>query len=654
MQEFDHIPIEILNLSRRTYHALVRAGILTVGDLKSFYLNRDKYHIRNIGKKSFSEISNTLEELPNNPSLIASKKKETVQLGLPYTTRKEQISRASIDELNLTAIIRGRLKNKGIRTVEDLINASDETLLNIRFIDPKKLIEIRQLLVNFVEDANNLEEEPAIMNDKTIKAEPSEIVEKKPLTWAQIIEDYFRNEKDTYSYILISRFGFSPKTLEEIAAELGVTRERVRQIQDAVVFKYLKHIKNSGSARLLKKVEKIFSEHDDNLSLIGFKSILKQEGVLGHFSGPVKTKHIRKLDLLEALICWLDLISNKKYSLHPMEFSVDIFSLVKSGKISIRDYSTVMNISTKEQRKVRRKVLFTGGITIKEASKILSKDERITALVLKNINMQKIDSQWFTLKSLADDQDHSRIPLRIAGLKMMAVNPSLDLATFHDGIRRHASRFYESIAPIYVVEKILPILGFELHDSKISTQLSTKGILSQSEKTLISAIRKNGGVASFLEIAEEFFLQNLSLPAVSRTLRVSPIADKVNDGFHILRGQKVGWQHIEIAQKRQKRFSQDDEVTHGLDGVVRLKFTVNSYAFLTGVIGAWNVKELAGSWIILDEGRPLSDAKIDESYLWGLAKVFKKMEVKMGERLELGFNTWNRTLSVRKVINENT
>lgn len=49
MAEFDHVPIETLDLSKRTYHALARSGILTVGDLREFCINRDKQYIRNVG-----------------------------------------------------------------------------------------------------------------------------------------------------------------------------------------------------------------------------------------------------------------------------------------------------------------------------------------------------------------------------------------------------------------------------------------------------------------------------------------------------------------------------------------------------------------------------------------------------------------------------
>lgn len=643
MQAFDHISIEVLNLSKRTYHALTRSGMSTIGSLRRFYRNRSANQIRMIGEKSLDEISKVLEELHKNPTLLALIEKEPVQSRRPEDKHVETTSQSSIDVLKLPAAIRGMLKKHGVTTVDDLRKAPDSVILNINLIGPKKLAEIRHLLDNFVDNSKTTTTDKPVIN-----------VEKRLRTWAEAVEDYFRDEKDVYSYILISRFGFYPKTLEEIAVELGVTRERIRQIQEAVVVRYLNHIRFSGAIGLLERVEDVFSRQGDGLSLSSLKTILKKEGVLGQFSDPVKTKHIKNLDLLETMICWLNLISNKKYTLQPIEFSVNISDLTKSVKISIRDRTTLMNIPKRERRKIRRKVLFTGGITIHEASKILSKDERITVLVLGDLTFQKIDGEWFTFKGLADDQDNSKIPLRIAGLKMLAVTPTMNFDSFHDGLRRYASRFYASIAPSHIIEHILAILGFDIKNNEVSTRLSTKGILSKSEQSLISAIKKNGDVASFLEIAEEFFLQNLSLPAVSVTLKRSPIVEKVNEGFYKLRGSEISWQNIETAKNRQKRFAQNDEITHGLDGIVRMKFTVNSYAYLTGVVGAWSVKDLSGSWTVIHDGSPFSDAKIDESYLWGLAKILKLMEVKMGERMELAFNTWNRTLSARKVKNENS
>jgi hypothetical protein len=348
------------------------------------------------------------------------------------------------------------------------------------------------------------------------------------------------------------------------------------------------------------------------------------------------------------------LLSNKRYNLQPIEFSVNISDLVRAGNVSISDHVTLLKVSTKQRRTIKRKVFFTGGITIKETMKILSADERIASLVLESLNLGKIDKEWFSLKNFETDKDNSKIPLRIAGLKMLAVNPEMEINTFNEGLRRHASRFYASIAPIHIISHILPLLGFEVIDSKVRTNLLTDSALSRSEKSLIAVIRKHEGVASFLEIAEEFFLQRLSLPSVSVTLKRSPIVEKADDGLYILRGTNILWPQIENARRRQKRFSQDAEITHGLDGIVRMKFTVSSYAFLTGVISSSGLRELSGSWSVVYDGKLLGEAKIDEAYLWGLAKLLKKLDVKMGERIQLALNTWNRTLSAEKVKNEPT
>jgi hypothetical protein len=63
---------------------------------------------------------------------------------------------------------------------------------------------------------------------------------------------------------------------------------------------------------------------------------------------------------------------------------------------------------------------------------------------------------------------------------------------------------------------------------------------------------------------------------------------------------------------------------------------------------------MAGSWSVIHNNESFGDAKMDETYLWGLPKLFKKLDVQMGDRIELAFNTWDRTLSVEKVNHGST
>jgi hypothetical protein len=661
MQDFDHISIDNLKLSKRIVHALERGHVFTVGDIKRLLSNKYLPRIRFIGTKSLDEILTALDELYKNPAqLIKTEKPSDQSIVTINKVHADIFDNIPIDSLQLPRAIRGSLKKNKIRTFGELRKLSNKELLNINRIGPKSLEEIRQVITDTVNKAD----EYLIKNTTGEESNPMPIALNPVLqenlvgNWADAIQSYLESEKSTYLYVLISRFGYKPKKLEEIAKELGVSRERVRQIQDLGAGRFLKYLKLSragfsNTMVLLREINNILSTYGEDLSLARFKLLLQEKNLLGEFPKTLMNERIKEIDLLETLICWLNLLANKRYNMQPIVFPIDIRDLVHSGNVSIKDHAALSNISPQDRRKIKRKVLFTGGITIRETIKMLSIDEKIAILLLKSLNLQKVDAEWFSIKNLDRDKEKSKIPLRMAGLKMLAVTPDVDIDTFHEGLRRHASRLYSGIAPMHVINHILPVLGFEINNSKVTTRLLTKGILSESEKSLISAIRKNGDAASFLEIAEEFFLQKLSLPAVSVTLKRSPIVEKVDEGLYKLRGADISWQQIEDVKKRQKRFSQDNEVTHGLDGVVRMKFTVNSYAFLTGVVGAYSIKELSGSWSVVHEGTSLGEAKIDEAYLWGLANLFKKLDIKMGERIELALNTWNRIKWIGKFRQKN-
>jgi hypothetical protein len=663
-QDLDEVLIKELNLSPRVIHTLSRSGVFTVGKLKKLAQSKKLEQINNIGQKSLDEISMALNDLYKNTSeYIKVEKNSNSFIGLFGDVVREDINSAPVGILDLRMFIKRSFIKNGIITIGDLNKMSCSDILDINHIGPKLLEEIRQSLIAFyanpdkylVQQEFELEDEKENINRTQIEQFQFES-EKGKGNWSEIVQSYFENEKDTYTLILLSRYGVKSKTLEEIASELGITRERVRQIEGAVAIHFLNYLRLAkGATELLGKVSGILSFYGEDLSLKKFREMLKKEKIIGEFSSSFVSERISKLDPFETLICWLSLLSNLKYSLEPMVFPVDINALIHSKNISINDLEILENISSKTRRKIKRKVYFTGGINIKDTIAILSVNERIAELVLSGLNLRKLENSWYSLKTFDVEVDGEIIPLRLAGLKMLSIASEIDFTVFCDGLRRYVNRFYAMLAPADVLMYFLSLIGFEVNDhQRVSTRHSVNNVLSKSEKSLISAIAKNEGVANFFEIAEEFFLQKLSLPAVSVTLKRSPIVEKIDEGLYKLRGVDISWQQIEAAKKRQKRFSQDDEIVHGLDGIIRMKLTVNSYTFLTGVVQAYSVRELSGLWSVVHDGKSFGDAKIDESYLWGLSKIFKELDVQMGDRVELAFNTWNRTLSVEKVNHGNS
>jgi len=76
---------------------------------------------------------------------------------------------------------------------------------------------------------------------------PDEMLQAKELS--QIIDDWLNRLVGKHCFVIERRFGLRNApiaTLEELASEMGLTRERVRQIQQEAILKLKKHLLNSG------------------------------------------------------------------------------------------------------------------------------------------------------------------------------------------------------------------------------------------------------------------------------------------------------------------------------------------------------------------------------------------------------------------------
>ena len=578
-------------------------------------------------------IDDTVQSIPDQKEDFSKDDFISQQL---ENQQPDPINDIGIEKIGLSRRVINSLKKWRVQTVGDLLHADERYLLQIHQIGPKSINEIQESLKKV------LSSPASYIETKTVKQDGS-------MTWAELTEPFLRSEKDSRIYTLISRFGLNIKTLEETAAEVGVTRERVRQIQEVVARRFTKHTNTRplSSSWVLEKAIEILAKKEEELSLNLFRLALIKEGVLGEFSKPIKCKLYESLDPFEILICWLDILRDERFTQFPENYAIELDDLRKAKSISIKDHRSLQNISRKKTRSLLRKVAFTGGINLREAMKILSVPEGITILELKNLNLNEVRDHWYSFKAL--DNYNNKLPIRLAGLKMLATVAEVNFEEFYDGLRRHAARFYESIAPPDIIRYAIELFGFNVKDQKVCTGLSRVDVLSKSEKCFIDAVRSYDNVASFLEIAEEFFSRKLSLPAVSVVLKRSPIVEKIDVGLYKVRGTEVSWLDIENAKNRQKKLSHDAKIAYGLDGIIRYETTINSWAYLSGVISTYQLKHLAGEWSLVHNNGQRETVNMDELFIQGLGKILKELEIKMGDRAEISFNTWNRTITLRKV-----
>jgi len=640
----DDIALEKTNLPSRVKHVLIRNGVITIGDLYRVYKNNSLNSIFMLGEKGFSTVEEFLQsysfltkDAPNQEISFIKNRPDPFS-GLPTYNIFEHSG--DLVYLRLSLRTYKALSKNGIKTIDNLTGIYKSGGLNkLRQIGPSSVEEIKNKLNQW--------------NDKlSISAELND--RKDVCCWAEIIHPFLISLDDKKILIFFTRFGTKTLTLEELSSKTHVTRERVRQIQTKLAMQLIKHVSNINSSGVLTKINKIMAESGTDLSIDGLRTKLEISQILGKFMQPLFSPWLKEIDVFESLICWLTIASEDRYFLssyyknivRPIKIDIGFFKNTQG--ISIKNKRVVDAIPTIVHRKISRRVIYTGGIFLQEAKNLVNGQEEIARLILNQMNMIEVIPNWFTFSTL--EGINKSIPLQTAGMKMLSVTDRINLNDFYDGLSRRAGRFFDIMAPIEVVKPLLGIMGFMINkDFTVSCNSIQKGALSRSEICFIEAVKENNGVVSLLEVAETFFANHLSLPAVSVTLQRSPIVEKLDSGLYKIRGIQISLTQLEQAQKRQKKYSQDEEVAYGLDGVIRTKITITSYTFLTGVINAGRIKDLAGEWQLFCDGQVYEKVKIEGLFLWSLISVLEKLDAQIGDRIELDFNTWTRALVVKRV-----
>jgi len=319
----------------------------------------------------------------------------------------------------------------------------------------------------------------------------------------------------------------------------------------------------------------------------------------------------------------------------------------------------VMNYLSKgkkeEQRKVLRTVRYTGGIAEEHVRQILECEPGETPGILHSMNLTEVIPGWFTLAGefvLAKNT-----PLFRAGLIMMQACGPLPFESFCDGLRRYISRHFEALAPAEVVGSMLKSFGFNIEKNMVSYEGEERVIIEGSEKLLLELLKEKGPVLNFQEMVEFYLDKGISSATpTTRIMPDSPIIERIDQGLYKLRGRAVTWQEIESARSRQEAFNRNAEVTYGLDGIIRFQVTLGSWTN-GGVLSISRTQqplpEFQEGWPVFVEGENVGTARRDDLLIWGLGPAFKKLGVKLGDRIELAFDTWEEPRIMIRIVKEN-
>lgn len=284
-------PLSVLGLSLRTYNALRRAGYNTIEEVARLD-DEQLVAVRNFGIKSLQELRERLQAWSLNsaytlPPVLSSEEvqqRETQEAAFPQLTFQDL--EAPIRDLRLPSEIHHALTRSGVRTIVHLVSLLySGKPWPVRDLGDGEVRIIKECLIACcssmghnpmisaitpAEKGTNVFDLVAELHGSTSEAVALLVTDLSLENWwAWLTEELHERER----LVLLQRNGLGtgePQTLAEIATTIGVTRERVRQIEK----KALRLVRSQTNSFKLAPWEEWFSRHlKDDGGLVSLQQI---------------------------------------------------------------------------------------------------------------------------------------------------------------------------------------------------------------------------------------------------------------------------------------------------------------------------------------------------------------------------------------------
>lgn len=263
-------PIEVLKLNIRSYNALKRSGINTLGQLALLLQSGVIRDLRNIGKISEAEIMQKLTSYVSNlPDVNPKQISELAQEEIATSTDDKTDTGPAWHYyptwvLNLAPRLSRLLERQEYSTlgrVAELCKYSDPREIGLFGLGPKHLADLKKALGDYLA---TLPPSAFALQSSPIGELPSTLLPVPPRSLPDCIREWLNSPQKKHSReVIYWRYGIEsePLTLEEVGQQLGVTRERVRQIEKRAI----KHLARASQQEgwmneLMELLQKTFAD----------------------------------------------------------------------------------------------------------------------------------------------------------------------------------------------------------------------------------------------------------------------------------------------------------------------------------------------------------------------------------------------------------
>lgn len=673
MDSLRNTDIEELQLSVKTFNALIKAGLISLQDVCRAIDNKTIWAVRNLGPKSLKEvtiltkqylgtfgtsigeIAHNVPSIPRNSTVIEAVKEEypDIQIGsdLPITSITDFLGAKLVEDLQSIGITKlSDLDNLVVRYLNYLLPGSQLIDKTIKIL----VREVRQLIAN-----GSLC--PSIPIDSTTLADLLNVgnlgIDKKKsrieLLRRILAKNSLTHEINSLMLCLTDKqkrvfidYSLNKLSLEAIRKNLmeQVSSQRVSQILTQSMTKLRKHLNAGLNVYMLTSLQ-LADELGMSLSRETWKSQLIDRKILID-----SDRDYQSFDLFCALI-------KNKYTCQSIPDVPKNVEWIVNNK---RDFpicvlTALSEVTKKELKEIKRIIKTTGGISLPHAEKILEFNSQETSGILIASGFNEVYPGWYSMTEC--EELTQKTPILRAGLIILQVCGPIAFESFYDGLKTYVSRQNEVLAPKEVIIYLFRKFGFIIQNNIITHEGFEKIEFSELDYIYIELLQKRGVVLSLLDIVEHYLKRGYAYPYPNlQAFGESLVIEKVEKGLYKLRGSEVTWQDIENAKSRQEGYSRNAKVVYGSDGIIRYELTLGSCpeeGLLSISRSCQPLPDFNEGWPIYITNKKLGTARRNEYFIWGLSLTFTQLGVKIGDRIELAFDTRNKPRIKVRVIQQN-
>ncbi len=602
--------VEILrpHLAPRVFNAVRRNGIKSIGDLLDLHSREQLWDVRNLGEKGIAEIHTKLE---------------TIEL-IGHFSEPEPESRIGYSATSNNSIF----VDLGPPTVpvHQVIKGLQRTLSNqirLRLLHPDLEID-GQRLIELVETNRDydLSLYAKLMNINMSSSSVADEIEKLS---ASLDERQIK--------VLLMRHGFDGQTLESVGVELGVTRERARQIENHVQSRLLGSLQAGARIR-----SAILYACNINLSFREWTHSLLKTGLLGDWS----IEEYHDYDLIEMMIA-ICRITGEAEIPETLEYMIELHQNGKSST-PVRTLFLQKNLPREARRLIQKHLHHSGAVSVEwlaEQSEISLAAKELRD-VLEALEYYEVSQDWYmTIDITPDSQNKSQV-FHKSLIKMFQHCGPVEIHDVYFAIEHTLVRTDFPVPPIYILEIILRNSGYSNEDNFWFWHGSLVEELNRGEEVILQTLRANHDVAHHSELMAAIVDSPLSAATLHATLKRSPLFDRFQQGLYKLRGVQPDYDAIERARSAAERIPLDLKVEYDTYGNINVYATLSLMTLATGVMVSERLPNLIGEWNILGQKSPL---RVTENEIRGLLPVMTDLDCEVGDRIQLSFNTWKRQIT---------